>query len=71
MVTPTPREARLEDIERRRRRYLWLIGPALALTAFGFFVPAPTAVRLGALIVAATLAPVAGIVANNRTPPRR
>jgi hypothetical protein len=66
VVTPTEREALLAEIARRRRRYLRVIGPVLVLALFGFFVPAPTALRVVALIIAAVLAPVAGIVGNTR-----
>lgn len=66
VVTPTERDRMLADIAGRRRRYLWTIVPCLALVAFGFFVPAPLVVRLVALLIAAVLAPVAGIIANAR-----
>jgi hypothetical protein len=66
VVTPTEHEALLAEIARRRRRYFWTIGPVLVLALFGFFVPAPTSVRVAALVVAAVLAPVAGIVGNAR-----
>jgi hypothetical protein len=56
---------RLDDsIRVRRRRYFWLMGPCLVLVVFGFFVPAPTPWRIGALAVAAVIPPVAAIVAN-------
>jgi hypothetical protein len=56
---------RLDDsIRARRRRYFWLMGPCLVLTAFGFFVPAPTPWRIAALAVAAVIPPVAAVVAN-------
>jgi hypothetical protein len=56
---------RLDDsIRSRRRRYFWLMGPCLVLVVFGFFVPAPTPWRIGALAVAAVIPPVAAIVAN-------
>ncbi|HVV30058.1 MAG TPA: DUF3099 domain-containing protein [Mycobacteriales bacterium] len=71
VVTPTPREARLADLARRRRRYLLVIVPCLALVAFGFFVPAPVPVRVVVLVVAAVLAPVAAIVANAGASSRR
>lgn len=57
--TRTERELRLEEIDGRRRRYLRAILPAMGLVLFGFFVPAPTVVRLGALVVAALLVPFA------------
>lgn len=65
-MTPTPREARLADLARRRRRYVLVIVPVLVLVAFGFFVPAPVAFRVVALVVAAVLAPVAAILGNAR-----
>ncbi|HET8614728.1 MAG TPA: DUF3099 domain-containing protein [Actinomycetales bacterium] len=56
---------RLDDsIRARRRRYFWLMGPCLVLVVFGFFVPAPTPWRVGALAVAAVIPPVAAVVAN-------
>jgi hypothetical protein len=56
---------RLDDsIRARRRRYFWLMGPCLVLVVFGFFVPAPTPWRIGALVVAAVIPPVAAVVAN-------
>jgi Protein of unknown function (DUF3099) len=64
IVTPTQREARADDIGRRRRRYFRIMVPCLVLVVFGFFVPAPVPVRIGALVVAAVLPPVAAIVAN-------
>ena len=64
IVTPTPREARLADIERRRRRYVSVMVPCLLLVLFGFFVPAPVPLRLVVLAVAAVLAPVASFVGN-------
>lgn len=66
VVTPTEREARLAELARRRRRYFWVIGTALVLAAIGFFVPVPTGVRIVALLCAAVLAPIAGIVGNAR-----
>jgi hypothetical protein len=71
VVTPTPREALLAEVGRRRRRYFWVIGPALLLVLFGFFVPAPTPLRVIALVVAALMVPTAGIVGNARGPRRR
>lgn len=50
----------------RRREYFALILPAIALVIFGFFVPAPTPLRLGALVVAAALVPLAAIAGNTR-----
>jgi hypothetical protein len=71
IVTPTDREARDEDIARRRRRYFLIWVPCIALVVFGFFVPAPTALRVAALVVAAPLLPVAAVVANARGRPSR
>jgi hypothetical protein len=64
IVTPTERERRNADIDRRRRRYFAIMLPCLALVSFGFFVPAPTPVRVVALVVAAVLPPIAAIAAN-------
>jgi hypothetical protein len=66
VVTPTERERREREITVRRRRYLAIMLPCLALVAFGFFVPAPKAVRVAALVVAALMPPIAAIVANTR-----
>ena len=57
--TRTERELRLEEIQDRQRRYLRTALPALGLVLFGFFVPAPVPVRVGALLVAVLLAPLA------------
>lgn len=57
--TRTEREQRLAEIDDRRRRYLRTILPAMGLVLFGFFVPAPTVVRLVALVIAAVLVPFA------------
>jgi hypothetical protein len=57
--TRTEREQRVAEIDARRRRYLRTILPAVGLVLFGFFVPAPTVVRLGALVLAALLVPFA------------
>jgi hypothetical protein len=65
VVTPTPDQARLEEIGRRQRRYFRIMVPCILLVAFGFFVPAPTPFRLVALAIAAFMPPVAAIVANN------
>jgi Protein of unknown function (DUF3099) len=64
IVTPTERERRDDDIARRRRRYFAIMIPCLSLVMFGFFVPAPTPVRVGALALAALLPPIAAIVGN-------
>jgi DUF3099 family protein len=64
IVTPTERELRDRAIARRRRRYFLVMGPCIALVLFGFFVPAPTPLRVAALVVAAVLPPVAVIVGS-------
>ena len=69
IVTPTGRERRDQSVRGRRRRYLMVIAPCLALVLFGFFVPAPVPVRVVALIVACVLLPVAAIVGNRSGPP--
>lgn len=66
IVTPTEREALDADIARRRRRYFVLWVPCIVLVVFGFFVPAPTPLRIAALVVAATLLPAAAFVGNRR-----
>lgn len=66
IVSRTERERRDDDIAARRRRYFAVMGPCLALVLFGFLVPAPTPLRLGALAVASVLPPVAAIVGNRR-----
>jgi 4-amino-4-deoxy-L-arabinose transferase-like glycosyltransferase len=71
VVTPTPREALEADVARRKRRYLSFILPCLALVLFGFFVPAPTPIRVAALVLAAPLAPIAVIAAGSGSRPRR
>jgi hypothetical protein len=58
---------RLDDsIRARRRRYFWLMGPCLVLVVFGFFVPAPTALRIAALVLAAPLLPIAAFLGTGR-----
>jgi hypothetical protein len=71
IVTPTEHEARDADIARRRRWYFMIWVPCIVLVVFGFFVPAPTPLRIAALVVAAPLLPVAAIVANARGGRRR
>jgi hypothetical protein len=66
IVTPTPHEQQMDEIAVRRRRYLALMLPCLALVVFGFWVPAPVALRVSALLVASVLAPLAAIVGNAR-----
>jgi Protein of unknown function (DUF3099) len=64
IVTPTDRERRDDEVATRRRRYFAIMIPCLSLVAFGFFVPAPTPVRVAALALAAVLPPIAAIVGN-------
>jgi Protein of unknown function (DUF3099) len=64
IVTPTEREQRDDEVATRRRRYFAIMIPCLLLVGFGFFVPAPTPVRIGALALAAVLPPLAAIVGN-------
>jgi hypothetical protein len=66
IVTPTPHEEKIAEIARRRRRYLAIMLPCLALVVFGFWVPAPVPVRVVALIVASVMPPIAAIVGNAR-----
>jgi hypothetical protein len=65
IVTPTEREALERSIAARRRRYFLVMVPCIALVLFGFFVPAPTPLRVAALAVAAVLPPVASILGNS------
>jgi hypothetical protein len=62
--TPTEREALDASIAARRRRYFRVMIPCIVLMLFGFFVPAPTPVRLTALAIAAFMPPVAAILGN-------
>jgi hypothetical protein len=64
IVTPTERELRERAIARRRRRYFLVMGPCIALVVFGFFVPAPTPLRVAALALAAVLPPIAAVVGS-------
>lgn len=64
IVTPTEHEALEAGIRIRRRRYFQVMVPCLVLVVFGFFVPAPTAWRVAALVLAMVLPPVAAIVGN-------
>jgi len=64
IVTPTEREQVERSIARRRRRYFLVMGPCVALVLFGFFVPAPTPVRVAALTIAAVLPPLAVIIGS-------
>jgi Protein of unknown function (DUF3099) len=66
IVTPTPHEEKIAEIARRRRRYLAIMLPCLVLVVFGFWVPAPVPVRVGALLVASVMPPIAAIVGNAR-----
>jgi hypothetical protein len=52
------------ELRARKHRYLALMVPCLLLVLFGFFVPAPTPVRVVALAVAAVLPPIAVIRGN-------
>jgi Protein of unknown function (DUF3099) len=64
VVTPTPNQEHLENIRRRQKRYYRIMVPCIILVAFGFFVPAPTPIRLVALAIAAFMPPIAAIVGN-------
>ena len=64
--TPTERERLEASIARRKKRYFTVMIPCLALVAFGFFVPAPTPIRLIALTIAAFMPPIASMVGNAR-----
>lgn len=59
IVTRTEREARLDEIDARSRRYLRTVLPALALLMTGLVAPLPVPVRAAALVLAALLAPFA------------
>lgn len=65
IVTPTDREALDDDIARQRRRYFLLWVPCLLLVVFGFFVPAPTPLRIAALVLAAPLLPLAAVLGSS------
>lgn len=62
--TLTERERRDADIERRRRRYLWIMIPYLVLVVLGFFVLPWRGARIAVLLAALLLPPVAAIIAN-------
>ncbi|HEY5185940.1 MAG TPA: DUF3099 domain-containing protein [Actinomycetes bacterium] len=64
IVTRTESEQRDDEIARRRRHYLSIMVPCLVLVVFGFYAPAPTPLRVAALVVAAVLPPIAAIVGN-------
>jgi hypothetical protein len=65
IVTPTQREAREQDIRRRRRVYLSIMIPCIAMFAFfGLATFLPTPVRVAALCIAAVMPPVAAILGN-------
>ncbi len=64
IVTPTAGERYREDLERRKRRYFVVMAASLILFLVAALVPAPLAIRLSMMAVAAVLAPVAGMVAN-------
>lgn len=59
-VTPAEEQA----IERRERRYLWVMIPCIVLLLVGFFVPMPTPMRVLVLAVAAGL-PLVGVFVGN------
>ncbi len=60
----TDRERRDADIDRRKRRYLWVMGPYLVLVVLGFFVLPSRTARIVVLLVAIAVPPVAAILAN-------
>jgi hypothetical protein len=66
IVTPTDRERLDDEIATRRKRYFAIMIPCLSLVAFGFFVPAPTPLRVAALAFAAVMPPIAAIVGSAR-----
>lgn len=66
VMTPTERQAHLERVAERQRNYFRFMVPSLCATAFGFFVPAPTLLRLVALFVAVALGATAVVLGNFR-----
>lgn len=64
--TPTEREKLEASIARRKKRYFTVMIPCLILVGFGFFIPAPTPIRLTALAIAAFMPPIASMVGNAR-----
>jgi hypothetical protein len=64
--TPTAREQLEASIARRRKRYFTVMIPCLVLVIFGFWVPAPTPIRLTALGIAAFMPPIASMLGNTR-----
>lgn len=66
VMTPTERQAHLERVAERQRLYFRYAIPALGCTAFGFFVPAPTPIRLAALVLATMLGFIAVLLGNAR-----
>ncbi len=66
VVTPTERERQEDTIRGQQRRYFRIMIPCLVLVVFGFFVPAPTPLRVAALAVAAVMPPIAAIVGSNK-----
>lgn len=53
-----------QEIERRERRYLWVMIPCIVLLLVGFFVPMPTPLRVLVLAIAAGL-PLVGVFVGN------
>ncbi|HEX5535501.1 MAG TPA: DUF3099 domain-containing protein [Actinomycetales bacterium] len=66
VVTPTERERQDDKIRAQQRRYFRIMLPCLVLVVFGFFVPAPTPIRVAALCIAAVMPPIAAIVGSNK-----
>lgn len=62
--TLTERERRDADIARRRRRYLTIMIPYLALVVLGFFVLPWHTAKIVVLLVALGLPPLGAIVGN-------
>jgi len=66
VVTPTEGERREDQIRAQQRRYFRIMLPCLVLVVFGFFVPAPTPIRVAALCIAAVMPPIAAFVGSNK-----
>jgi Na+/H+ antiporter NhaD/arsenite permease-like protein len=66
VVTPTEHERQEDKIRAQQRRYFRIMIPCLVLVVFGFFVPAPTPIRVAALCLAAVMPPIAAIVGSNK-----
>lgn len=62
--TLTDRERRDANIERRRRRYLMIMIPYLALVVLGFFVLPWHTAKIVVLLLALALPPLGAIVGN-------